>query len=128
MPVATKGLEDVVACESKLSFIDGEKGILEYVGIPIGELASKSTFEEATFLLWNKRLPKKGELEKFTSDLRSRYELPAGMEDRLKALPKDAQADLIWRELFVERTPLSELAEGLAFVRAPQNHTQHSKI
>jgi citrate synthase len=53
----SKGLEGVVAAQTKMSFIDGEKGILEYVGIPIGELASNSTFEETVFLLWNGRLP-----------------------------------------------------------------------
>jgi len=104
MPVATKGLEGVIAAETELSFIDGEKGILEYVGIPIGELASKSTFEESVFLLWNKRLPKRAELEAFTRDLRARYELPAGMEQRLTALPKDAQP------MHVMRTMVSALS------------------
>ena len=37
---APKGLEGVVAAETTMSFIDGEKGILEYVGIPIGELSA----------------------------------------------------------------------------------------
>lgn len=42
----SKGLEGVIAAETKISFIDGEKGVLEFVGIPIGELASNSTFED----------------------------------------------------------------------------------
>ncbi|MBC7771799.1 MAG: citrate synthase [Pyrinomonadaceae bacterium] len=91
MSIANKGLEGIVAAETKMSFIDGEKGILEYVGIPIDDLARNSTFEETVFLLWNTRLPSKIELEKFTADLRSRYELPAGMIDRIIGLPKDAQ-------------------------------------
>jgi citrate synthase len=41
-----KGLAGIVAAETNMSFIDGQEGILEYVGIPIGELASKGTFEE----------------------------------------------------------------------------------
>ncbi|MFO0492712.1 MAG: citrate/2-methylcitrate synthase [bacterium] len=86
-----KGLEDVVATGTKISFIDGEKGVLEYVGISIDDLARNSTFEETAFLLWNGRLPSAGELDGFTKDLRSRYELPAGMADRLTALPKTAQ-------------------------------------
>lgn len=104
MPLATKGLEGVIAAETELSFIDGEKGVLEYLGIPIGELASKSTFEETVFLLWNKRLPTRAELEKFNADLRARYELPAGMEQRLTALPKDAQP------MHVMRTMVSALS------------------
>ncbi|MFN8730984.1 MAG: citrate/2-methylcitrate synthase [Planctomyces sp.] len=91
MPMASKGLEGIVAAETKISFIDGEKGGLEYIGIPIGELASHSTFEETVFLLWNGRLPNKAELAAFTAEIRKRYELPAGMEQRLLALPRDAK-------------------------------------
>jgi citrate synthase len=87
----SKGLEGVVAAETKMSFIDGEKGILEYVGIPIGELAEHSTFEETVFLLWNSRLPKKGELADFTAKVRGLYDLPEQIEAMLTRLPKDAQ-------------------------------------
>jgi citrate synthase len=91
-----KGLEGIVASETNISFIDGVKGVLEYVGIPIGELASKSTFEETVFLLWNQRLPKADELAQFKQGSRDRYELPAGMEQtRLLAAhqrPADARA------------------------------------
>ena len=95
----SKGLEGVVAAETKMSFIDGEKGILEYVGIPIGELASNSTFEETVFLLWNTRLPKKDELASFTSTLRSRYDMPAKIEALLTSMPKDAQPMHVMRTL-----------------------------
>jgi citrate synthase len=87
----SKGLEGVVAAETKMSFIDGEKGVLEYVGIDIDALARNSTFEETTFLLWNTRLPKKSELEAFNKDLRSRYDISKGMIDRICSLPKTAQ-------------------------------------
>jgi len=103
-PTFAKGLEGVVAAETQMSFIDGEKGILEYVGIPIGELASKSTFEETVFLLWNRRLPKRSELDAFCGDLRSRYHLPKGMDQRIASLPKDAQP------MHVLRTMVSSLA------------------
>lgn len=86
-----KGLEGIVAADTRLSFIDGEKGVLEYVGIAIDDLARNSTFEETTYLLWNGRLPKAAELQAFSADLRARYELPKGMEARLCALPTDAQ-------------------------------------
>jgi len=91
MSIANKGLEGIVAAETKMSYIDGEKGVLEYVGIPIDDLARNSTFEETVFLLWNTRLPSRSELEKFNADLRSRYELPSGMLERITGLPKDAQ-------------------------------------
>ena len=86
-----KGLEGVVACDTQMSFIDGQKGVLEYVGIPIGDLSSKSNFEETTFLLWNRRLPNATELQDFTKDLRSRYDLPKQISALIRTLPKDAQ-------------------------------------
>jgi citrate synthase len=86
----SKGLEGIVAAETRMSFIDGEKGILEYVGIPIDALARNSTFEETVFLLWNGRLPKKAELEAFTLELRACYDLPAGFEDRIRNVPREA--------------------------------------
>lgn len=89
--VASKGLEGVVAAETELSFIDGEKGVLEYVGIDIDSLARHSTFEETVFLLWNKRLPKKSELDAFNKDLREHYDLPAEIMTLLRQMPKQAQ-------------------------------------
>src|SRR5438067_13252564 len=89
MPSFSKGLEGVVAAETRMSYIDGEKGVLEYVGIPIDDLARNSTFEETVFLLWNTRLPQRAELERFTAELRSRYELPMGMLAKLIGLPKE---------------------------------------
>lgn len=85
-----KGLEGIVAAETNISFIDGQKGILEYVGIAIGDLASNGTFEEAVYLLWNQRLPKKAELAEFTSLLRSNYGLPDGIKSLIKSLPTSA--------------------------------------
>src|SRR5437879_1988036 len=75
-PAFSKGLEGVIAAETHMSFIDGTKGILEYVGIAIDDLARHSTFEETVFLLWNRRLPTKAELDAFTQELRASYELP----------------------------------------------------
>lgn len=89
-PAFKPGLEGIVAAETRMSFIDGEKGILEYVGIPIDDLARNSTFEETVYLLWNRRLPSKTELDAFTADLRSHYNLPAGMVERIQSCPKDA--------------------------------------
>src|SRR5439155_12927027 len=57
-----EGLEDVVAAESGICFIDGDRGILSYRGIDIHQLADSSTFEEVCFLLWEGRLPRAAEL------------------------------------------------------------------
>ncbi len=90
MSTFSKGLEGIVAAETRMSFIDGEKGILEYVGIPIDALARQSTFEETVYLLWNGRLPTASELAAFTHELRTNYALPAGFVERVQSCPKTA--------------------------------------
>lgn len=104
MSTFAKGLEGIVAAETRMSFIDGEKGILEYVGIPIDALARNSTFEETVFLLWNCRLPKKGELAEFSEQIRSRYTLPKELVKLILNSPKDAQP------MHILRTMVSALA------------------
>jgi len=89
-PTFDKGLANTIAAETQMSFIDGGKGVLEYVGIDIDALARNSTFEETVYLLWNRRLPNRTELESFTADLRAEYELPGGMLDLISKLPRDA--------------------------------------
>lgn len=84
----SRGLEGVIAAESALTYIDGQKGILAYVGIPIEELAEHSTFEEVTFLLLHKRLPTRAELQHFTQELVYHRPLSASAIDILKALPR----------------------------------------
>ena len=87
---APKGLQDVVANESSICFIDGAKGILSYRGIDIHELADKSTFEETTYLLWNKNLPTAAELKAFTQQLAAARVLLPDVIAFLHAVPKDA--------------------------------------
>lgn len=89
-PSWDKGLANTVAAETQMSFIDGAKGILEYVGIDIDSLARNSTFEETVFLLWNRRLPTKAELAAFEQSLRAEYDLPEEMFAVIAALPKTA--------------------------------------
>jgi len=63
------GLEGVIATQSSISDINGEKGILSYRGYSIEELAEKSTFEETAFLLLTGELPNSEELSKFTQQI-----------------------------------------------------------
>ncbi len=58
------------ACESKITYIDGDAGVLLHRGYPIEQLAEKSSFMEVCYLLLNGNLPGKAELEKFTDDIR----------------------------------------------------------
>jgi citrate synthase len=84
------GLEDVIAGESSICFIDGEKGILAYRGYNIHELATNSTFEETCHLLWFGRLPKQAELEDTSKKLASSRAVPQQVFDFMKTLPKKA--------------------------------------
>ncbi len=58
------------ACESKITYIDGDAGVLMHRGYPIEQLAEKSSFMEVCYLLLNGDLPKKAQLEKFNDDIR----------------------------------------------------------
>lgn len=62
---ADSGYGNTGSCQSAITFIDGEKGILRYRGYPIEELAEKSNFTEVSYLLIFGHLPNKKELEKF---------------------------------------------------------------
>ncbi len=86
----SRGLEGVIAAESALTYIDGQKGILAYVGIPIEELAEHSTFEETAFLLLHRRLPTRSELQQFSEELIRQRPLSAPIVDILKVLPRQA--------------------------------------
>ena len=99
-----KGLDNTIIGESRKSFIDGQAGVLEYVGIDIDDLARNSTFEEVVFLLWNDRLPTSDELESFEAELRLEYSLSPGMIDMIKAIPHEASP------MHVLRTMVSGLA------------------
>jgi citrate synthase len=89
-PVFDKGLANTIASESEMSFIDGTKGVLEYVGIDIDALARNSTFEEVVFLLWRRRLPTASDLQAFTAGIRAEYDLPEPMWDFIRTVPADA--------------------------------------
>ena len=87
---AAEGLRGVVAAQSAIGDVNGEKGILIYQGYDIHDLAEHSTFEEVVFLLWNGRLPKANELAELEERLRRNYEVPAGVVDMMRNFPKDA--------------------------------------
>src|SRR5579875_1589309 len=87
---APRGLQDVVANDSSICFIDGGKGILSYRGIDIHELASKSSFEETAYLLWNGKLPTSAELNDFSHLLADARQLPEEVIAFLGKLPKTA--------------------------------------
>ena len=59
------GFKSTASCTSRITFIDGEKGILLYRGYPIEQLAEKSSFTETAYLLMKGELPSVGQLQEF---------------------------------------------------------------
>lgn len=89
-PEYSKGLTGVIANESCLSDVQGQEGILRYLGYNINDLVENCTFEEVMFLLHRRKLPTQAELDKFVATLRAERNLPEGVIDFIKAAPKDA--------------------------------------
>ncbi len=88
--VKNTGLRGVAVADTKISFIDGQKGILIYRGYRIEELAERSTFMETSYLLLNGYLPGATELEQFETQVKQAGELPGHVVACLKQLPKTA--------------------------------------
>jgi citrate synthase len=83
-----KGLEGVIAAESKVCWIDGAAGELRYRGYAIQDLAENSTFSESAYLLLRGKLPTREELAAFDAQLNEYRALDASIINVLKALPK----------------------------------------
>ena len=96
-PIKAKGLEGVIALESELSSIDGDKGELVYRGYNIHDLAEHATFEEVVYLLRHGELPTQDDLDDFTAHLRSERVLPAPVLDLLRNTPDDAHPMAVLR-------------------------------
>jgi citrate synthase len=94
MAVDTKpkaGLEDVVAGESAICYLDGERGVLAYHGYDIHDLADAErgvSFEETCFLLWHGRLPNRAELGDLQTQLAAARRLPEPLIRAMRSLPK----------------------------------------
>lgn len=84
------GYGNTGSCTSKITFIDGDKGILRYRGIPIEELAEKSTFIETAFLIIYGHLPNRAQLRHF-SDLFTEFQfLHEDMKYHFESFPTNA--------------------------------------
>ncbi len=84
------GYMNTGACLSAITFLDGERGILRYRGIPIEQLAEQSTFVETSYLLIYGRLPNKKELDAFTTNITRHTMLHEDMKHFYEGFPRDA--------------------------------------
>jgi len=88
--VKNTGLRGVTVADTKVSFIDGEKGILIYRGYRIEDLAEKSSFMEVAYLILNGTLPDKKELAEFENRVKEARQLPEFIYESFNKLPEDA--------------------------------------
>ncbi|HVP38579.1 MAG TPA: citrate synthase [Candidatus Saccharimonadales bacterium] len=70
---------NTASCRSTITFIDGDKGILEYRGFPIDQLAERSTMAECAYLTVHGELPTSAQLTSWEREIASNYNLPAGV-------------------------------------------------
>ena len=83
-----RGLEGVVAAETKLCDLDGKNGRLAYCGYDIDELARRATFEEVAYLLWHGELPKRPQLDQFSAELVAARPIPGELAKAFALMPK----------------------------------------
>ncbi|MBX7139322.1 MAG: citrate synthase [Oligoflexia bacterium] len=84
------GFGNTGSCNSKITFIDGDKGILHYRGIPIETIAEKSNFLETAYLLIYGELPSASELHRFVNDITHHTMLHEEAKRLYDGFPKDA--------------------------------------
>jgi citrate synthase len=84
------GLRGVKVADTRISDVDGEKGVLIYRGFNICDLVVHSTFEEVSFLLLDDRLPTSEELKRFQRELVSERGIPEAVLEFMRRLPLSA--------------------------------------
>ena len=82
--------QNTASCRSRITFIDGDKGILRYRGYPIEQLAEQSSFVETAYLLLHGELPTAAALAAWEAELAEHATLPAGIKDLLDGFQPDA--------------------------------------
>lgn len=89
------GLEGVVAGETDIGLVDGEKGYLVYRGYWAKELAVTRTYEEVAYLLWNGHLPSAEELERLKSEMAASRQLPGYIRQIIELMPASVPMMLV---------------------------------
>ncbi len=84
------GFSSTGSCNSAITYMDGENGILRYRGIPVEQLAEKATFKETAYLLINGRLPNREELTRFSVLLNDQALVHEDMQEFYKSYPRSS--------------------------------------
>ncbi len=84
------GFANTASCQSRITFVDGERGILRYRGIPVEQLAKHSTFVETAYLLINGELPTEKQLNRFSVLLNDHSLVHEDMQAFFQNFPRSA--------------------------------------
>jgi citrate synthase len=116
--VTTHGLQDVVAADSELSYIDGIEGILRYRGYDISDLARNATYEEVVHLLWFGELPTPQQLRDLKVRLLGERHIHHGVLSLMRSFPNRPEP------IEVLRTAVSALSsfDAESEVNAPETN------
>lgn len=108
------GLEGVIAAETTLSHVDGQKGELIIGGFRLETLAPQATFEEVVYLLWHGALPTPAQLQQFQAELAALRPLPAGVVALLAAAAQRGQPTMTALRMAAGALDLDSQAEPQA--------------
>lgn len=97
------GFVATASCRSKITYIDGARGLLRYRGYPIEELAEQSTYLESVYLLLHGELPNQEDLDAFAKSILESMPVPEGTWDVIQTFPRDSH-------------PMAMLMAGLAYL------------
>ena len=86
------GFSNTASTRSTITYIDGSKGILEYRGYPIEQLAERSNFIEVAYLVLHGELPQASELDQFTYDIKSHTNVHENIREVMHGFRYDAHA------------------------------------
>jgi citrate synthase len=111
----SKGLEGIIADETTISRIDGQKGRLFYRGYPIEQLARQSDFEEVTYLLLYEGLPSAAELAEWRTRMRASRDIPLQVQEMIRAFPAGSH-------------PMQLLQSVVAYISSYVEHTIHHSM
>ena len=81
---------NTASCESRITFIDGDRGILQYRGYPIDQLAENCTYLEVAYLVLHGELPTESQLQTWTQEITQNTAVPEGIERILQGFRQDA--------------------------------------
>src|SRR5512143_3967227 len=90
-----RGLEGVVAAETRLCDLDGKNGRLAYRGYDIADLAREATFEEVAHLLWHGELPARGRLDAFRAEMIAARGIPPELTQAFALMPRDTDPNRV---------------------------------